>query len=818
MISPLIRYLLLLFTLLPCNTFAQEYVKLTGQVNDSAGHPKPGVNVQVTEMRTGTITNDSGYYSIPVQANKIYNVTFSYVGFETVTKEIVVKNTSPVVEIVVLREEIKKIGEVSVLGSQGRSTGIERLNMRDFDRFPNPSENIESFLTTLPGVTSTNELSSQYSVHGGNFDENLVYVNDVEIIRPFLVRSGQQEGLSFTNSQMVSSVSFSSGGFEARYGDKMSSVLDVTYRKPTRNQVKGSVSLLGASVTAENVSKNKKFSQITGVRYKTSKYLLNTFDTKGEYNPTFTDIQSLITYKPHPKLEISFLGNYTQNRYQFVPATRSTNFGTYDSLFSLTIFYEGQELDRYRTAMGAFTTAWSPKYNLNLKLIISDYSTAEHETFDILGQYLINELDNTSGSHTYIDSTLNIGVGGMLDHARNHLWIDALTASHLGIWETGNHTVRWSVQAKREVIQDRLNEWTYIDSAGYSIPNTNSTIVLNNYSNAENNITGYRYSGYLQDTYQFIDAASKWWLNAGIRYNYWTFNKEWLWSPRFRVSWNLGWKHDMIWYAAWGVYYQPPLYREMRDFEGKLNPNIKAQKSIHYVIGNEYNLQIWDRPFKLTTELYYKDLSQLIPYKLNSLRIQYTAKNEAVGYATGLDMKLNGEFVPGLESWLSFSVLKTEENIIGDSYVDENGKTVYPGYYPRPTDQRFNFNLFFQDFLPNNPTLQVHLNLVYGSSLPVSPPNSKRFDITFPMGPYRRVDIGMSKLFKKADDQVKSGILKNFKEVIGSIEVFNLLDMNNKASYLWIRTINNQSNKVNVLAVPNYLTSRRLNVKISFTF
>lgn len=795
---------------------AQKVREINGYVTDSLQKPIAGATIYSKELKNGTTSDEKGYFSLNVPQNLGITLSISSIGFKTATRTIE-PGTNQVKLSITLSNYIENIDEVKVISTNERETGLNRINIRDIGRLPNPSGNIETFIKTLPGVASNSELSSQYSVRGGSFDENLVYVNDVEIIRPFLIRSGQQEGLSFINSDMVSSVRFSAGGFESRFGDRMSSVLDVSYRRPEKFGVTGSLSLMGGSLTVEGITKNKKFSQITGVRYRNSKYLLNSFQTKGEYSPRFIDFQTLLTYKPSSKLEFNFLGNFAQNRYDFVPETRSTNFGILNNLYNLKVYYAGQELDRYRSALGSLAIIYRPASHLSLKFMATGYSISEQETYDIDGQYLINELDNSEESQTYMDSILNIGVGGMLNHARNYLWMDAGTLAHIGLYEKGNHTLRWSVQAKREWVTDRLNEWTYMDSAGYSIPYSEQSIIMNEFANADNNITSTRLSGYLQDAIKISAKDAIFYLNGGIRFHYWTFNDELLISPRARIAYQPSWKSNMLFYLAGGVYQQPTLYREMRNTKGEINKNIKAQKSIHLVMGNDYYFQLWDRPFKLTTELYYKSLSNLIPYKMDNVRLKYSAQNEAKGYATGMDMKLNGEFVEGVESWLSISLLKTEEDIKGDYYTDRTGNRVEPGYYPRPTDQRFILNLFFQDYLPNSPTLQVHMNFVYGSRIPVTPTRSPRYDLTFPMGPYRRVDLGFSKTIKKKGTESR-GMFRRLDEFVLGVEVFNLLNINNKSSYLWVRTVNNQSNEINEVAVPNYLTSRRINVKCSFSF
>lgn len=804
----------------PGGILAQSTREIRGIVTDSLRKPIPGTTIYIAELKNGTVTSEQGTFSITIPADRKVVISISSIGYIT-SNSIIEPGLEPVQLQIMLGLHTEKIDEVQIISTNERETGLNRINIRDLGKLPNPSGNIETFIKTLPGVASNSELSAQYSVRGGSFDENLVYVNDVEIIRPFLIRSGQQEGLSFINSDMVSSVRFSAGGFEARFGDKISSVLDVSYRKPEKNRVIASLSLMGGSLTYENATKNGKFSQISGIRYRNSRYLLNSFETKGEYSPQFFDFQTLITYKPSPKLELSILGNFAQNRYDFVPETRSTTFGTvnalYSAVYNLKVYYNGKELDKYRSGLGSITALYRPNPNLSLKLLVTGYKSSEQETYDIEGQYLINELDNNEGSPTYLDSLLNIGVGGMLNHARNYLWMDAGSIAHIGLFEKGSHTLRWSAQLKREWVTDRLSEWTYMDSAGYSIPYSQESIILNEVAQAENNIVSTRLCGYLQDAFQFDANNSRFFINGGIRFHYWTFNQEFLISPRGRIAFQPSWKRDMLFYFACGVYQQPTVYREMRNTNGEINRDIRAQKSIHFVLGNDYYLSLWERSFKLTTELYYKHLTNIIPYKMDNVKLKYTAKNDAEGYAMGLDMKLNGEFVEGVESWLSLSLLKTEENIKNDVYTNKNGDLVEPGYYPRPTDQRFILNLFFQDYWPNNPTLQVHLNFVYGSSIPVSPTRSKRFDLTFPMGPYRRVDLGFSKTLKRKDQQTKS-MFRNFDEIMIGVEIFNLLNINNKSSYLWVRTVLNQNGDMGEVAVPNYLTSRRLNIKCSFSF
>jgi hypothetical protein len=817
------RFLVVVLLCVSPRAWTQSDATLSGWIKTPEGKAVAPVHVQILKTPFYVSSNDSGFYSIKVPAYKQLTISFSCVGYETIKQTVRMEPGQKRELNIEMPIVFHKMQEVTVTGESERLGGLSRINITDFNQLPSTSGNFESIIKTMPGVSSGNELSSQYMVRGGNFDENLVYVNDVEIMRPFLIRSGQQEGLTFINADMVSNVKFSAGGFEARYGDKMSSVLDVTYRKPEEFDCAAQASLLGGNLTIGNSTKNKKWTYLGGLRYKTSQYLLSSLDTDGEYTPSFTDAQALITYQPNTKWEFSLLGNYAQNKYRFVPKTQSTNFGSWVEIYNLTVFYDGQEKDKYLSAQGAFTINYKPTENLILKLVSSGYAADEQETFDIDGAYWVYQLDNTAGSSSAGDSLTSLGAGEMLTHARNYLQNKTWNLSHIGSYTSHDHTLRWSVSAKQQNIHDKLNEWTYIDSLGYIMPYSSGSITLTDYVKGNHHVNMNEYLGFLQDTWQFDMGNIRSYLTAGVRFNYNSFTNEFLVSPRVRFSIKPAWKHDIILFASAGAYPQPPVYKEMRDMHGNLNPNIKAQKSYHFVVGSDYNLKIWDRPFKLTSEVYYKYLTDLIPYKVDNVRLRYTAQNNAVGYAEGIDLKLNGEFVPGIESWASLSVMKTEENQKDDYYIDSNGNRVEPGYYARPTDQRINFSLFFSDYLPNQPTLQMHMTLAVGSSFKVSQPNSERFDKTLNIGPYRRVDIGFSKVLRKAkknadEAETVSSSLKHFKEFIISAEIFNLLNTANKASYMWIRTIPNQENVQNTFAVPNYLTSRRLNVKIAMKF
>jgi hypothetical protein len=678
-------------------------------------------------------------------------------------------------------------------------------------------------------------MSSQYSVRGGNFDENLIYVNDIQIYRPILIRSGKQEGLSFINSDMVEDVKFSAGGFEAKYGDKMASVLDVKYKEPEKFGAGLQLSLLGANIFFQDASENHRFTQIHGIRYKTNKYLLNSLDVQGNYTPKFFDYQTYLTYDLSDNLEIGFLGNIAVNQYRFVPENQETILGTVQIPLKFTVFFEGQEIDAFNSYFGAVNLNYKPRRDLKLKFVASNFYTREKETYDIEGAYRLDVLQNDISKDNFGDVAFNLGVGGYISHARNFLdaWVSNFTHSGIKTGEKG--TLLWGVSAQREEIYDIYKQWEYLDSAGYSLPrNPPDQIVLSEYYNKENHVVSYRNYGYLQhNRYYSLKDTSEITLSIGARYNYWTLNNRVNVSPRVNFSYKPNWKRDFLFRAAVGVYHQPPFYREFRDFQGNLNFNIKSQYAIHYILGSDYNFTLWNRPFKLVNEVYFKQFYNLIPYEINNVRIRYYADNISKGYAIGTDLKINGEFVKGMESWASLGVMSIKEDILNDyyyEYYNQNGEKIIfgvteddtpadsvkiePGYIPRPTDQRVTIGLFFQDFIPKLPTYKMHLNLLFGSGLPFGPPTYERYKDTLRMPPYRRVDIGFSKLLIHDKTKLKeNSVWQHFQSLWISLEVFNLLQINNTISYLWIKDIYNRQ-----FAIPNYLTSRRINLKITARF
>ncbi len=801
------------------NCYSQEFISISGRVTDTENYPIMLVNVSVKGTSIGTVTDKYGNYEIKIPAIEVCEIIYSYIGYKTV----IIKyypgkyEENKVKEDVILHMSEEEIDEVTVQSRYESYNTFTRLDAKLFENLPNTSGNIESVIKTLPGVVSTNELSAQYSVRGGNYDENLIYVNDIEIYRPFLVRSGQQEGLSFINSDLINSINFSAGGFDAQYGDKMSSVLDIKYKKPTDFRGSFSASLLGVTSHLEGISKNKKLTHISGFRYKTNQYLLNSLETQGEYNPNFYDFQTFITYQLTKKLEINVLGHISQNNYNFIPEARKTATGTFATQLSLDVFYDGQELDKFGTYFGAVSINYKPQENLELKFITSSFNTKEQETYDIQGQYFINLLDKGTDKET--DTTLNIGVGTFLDHARNYLNATVLSFTHKGSYQFEARKLLWGITYQKESISDKINEWRMVDSAGYSIPYSGTEVLLERHYNSGGAINSDRISSFVQNVYNFQAGNSKIDIILGLRGSYWSINNEFIFSPRGSIVMHPGWKRDFIFKFASGVYFQPPFFKELHTPSGDLNLEISAQKSIHYVFTTDYVFKIWNRPFKWVTDVYYKKMDNLIPYKVDNVRIRYAGENIAQGYAMGIDTKINGEFVKGSESWISLSIMETKEDIDGDYYYIDSVK-IEPGYYRRPTDQRFSLNLFFQDYLPNNPAYKMSLNLVYGSKLPFSDPYSKRYDegVQAQLKAYKRVDIGFSKVIKRESKTYNSAFINRFNSIWVGVEIFNLFGIKNEVSKSWVKTLSDRSGDIKELFVGNHLTGRRYNIKLSAKF
>jgi len=784
---------------------AQDLIVIRGVVKDTTGIPVENATITISNYNTGIYTNNHGLFSLSIPKDgKEHILSISVTGYERKAITIVCNYNIDLGEIILSRK-VTGLDEITVSARSKQSgAGMISISPKDFSMMPSASGSFETVLKTLPGVSSNNELSSQYSVRGGNFDENLVYINDVEIFRPFLIRSGQQEGLSVINPDMVSSVLFSAGGFGVTYGDKMSSVLDITYRRP--DNLKGSVSagLLINTAHFEGISRSGKITWLTGLRYKSSRLMLKTLDSKGDYLPVFADIQSIVTIKTGNKSEISLFGTYSSNTYNYVPRSRESKFGNETEAYRLYVVFEGREKDRYQTWNTALTWKYSGIKSTH-KIIISNFGTNEREQFDIRGFYSLNMLDRNMGSENMVDTLLNIGVGSFLSHARNKISARFFTIKYSGFMNASdNLSFRWGLKANNEIINDNIREWKMVDSAGFSIPwNTNGELRVSSMLKGSNRIINRIYEAYGEARATLRGEKYNTILTGGIRSTYNSFTSEFFACPRFSARVEMG-KGISAWLAS-GAYIQPPFYREMRFPDGTLNKNIKSQKSFHVVTGMSYDFKAWERPFRFTAEIYNKKLSGIIPYRLDNVRIIYEGDNMATGYSRGIDFRLNGEFVEGAESWFSLSIMDSKLKIPG---IIEN-------MFPSPSEQTLNCNIFFQDYLPGNPSYRAHINISFVTGLPVISPFNSRYDQYHRLPPYRRVDLGMTKVFNNFSS---SGFMSGIEELIVCVEIFNLLDINNTVSYFWIKTVNNQSGRSRQFAIPDYLTGRSLNLKFTAYF
>ncbi|MEP5341869.1 MAG: TonB-dependent receptor [Algibacter sp.] len=788
------------------------------------GNNNPIANVSIKANTDGTETNENGFYILKITSNKDVSIEFSHLSYKKIKSVFNLEKGEEIEFNPVMSESFEQIGTVVVSGRRQKEVeGILTLKPETIRKIPGANAGVENLLLTLPGVSNNNELSTQYNVRGGNYDENLVYVNGIEVYRPFLIRSGQQEGLSFVNTDLVQNVDFSAGGFQAKYGDKLSSVLDITYKTPYQFEVNADLSLLGGSVSVENVSKDSKLSTIVGVRYRDNSLLVNAKETETNYDAAFADAQAYLTYKLTDKFHLSFLGNASLNKYNYEPQTRQTNFGTLADPIALLVFYEGQEKDQYQTLFGAFKGTYFANDDLTLNLITSTYHTTEEEHFDILAQYRLGEVNTNIGDEDLGEVEFSEGVGSQLNHGRNDLDALITTIEHKGDYKINDDRIAWSVKYTHEDIRDRLIEWEVIDSAGFSIrpPRFEPTneqpyapfsgpLEPFNDVRATNNTQINRLQAYAQWSKRSTLGLSDVWYNAGVRVHNWSVDgdgisssNQTVFSPRAQFAIKPFWEKDMLFRIAAGLYYQPPFYRELRDADGVVNPNVKAQKSFHLVLGNDYSFKMWDRPFKLTTEAYYKKLSDVNPYTLENVRIRYAANNNAKAYAYGLDMRLNGEFVPGTESWFSFGYLKTEENI------DNRG------YIARPTDQRLKFAALFQDYVPNIPSMKMYLNLVYNTGLPGgSPSYADPYQYQNRLPAYKRADVGFQFVIVDDKKQFSSGWKKAFKELAFGFEIFNMFDVQNSITNTWVRDVNSKTQ----FAIPNFLTPRVFNIRTTMKF
>jgi hypothetical protein len=827
------RFCLLLIWFLPVLAFSQN-ATITGTIKGSDGETVEGIQITALELpEHSTTTNSKGNYTLSLPAGKDLTLVFFNINFKQLNKKV---NLDPGENFTYSPTMLFKneMIAVTVVG-ENRTVEITRIDPKLLYQIPTAGGSIEELIKTQMGVSSNNELSSSYSVRGGNFDENLVYVNDIEVYRPFLVRSGQQEGLSFAHPDMVSNINFSAGGFEAKYGDKMSSVLDITYRKP--NKFGGSVSgsLLGGALHLEGVSKNRLFAWSVGSRYKSNAYLLKNIDTKGEYRPRFYDIQSFLTFNVSPKWTVEVLSNLANNQYLVIPANRETTFGTVNNAVSFKVFFDGREVMQYNTFMTGVSTTFKPNPSLKLKLIASGYTTKEEELFTVQGQYYIDQLEADLGSSNFGQVAYNRGIGTFINNGRNVLQAQVYNAEHKGVkYFKKDRQLLWGVRYQHEIINDKLSEWRMIDSADYINPYSPNEINLTDVYKTKIKLESDRVMEYIQYTHNaLLGDSSALTLTAGVRGNYWTMNRQFIVSPRLTLALKPNWKRDFVFKLSGGYYYQPPFYREMRGIDGTLNTNVKAQQSIHAVLSSDYNFTLWRRPFKFIVAAYFKDLKDLVTYEVDNVRLRYFANNNSKGYATGIDFRINGEFVKGLESWASLGFLRTYEyskDNLYYKYYNKSGEEIIkgytfdqvkvdstlndPGYIPRPTDQLATFSLFFQDYLPKLPSCKMNLNLIFGSGLPFGPPDHLRWKQVFKMPPYRRVDIGFAyNVLKEGREVKRKNLLNNIQSMWLNIEVLNLLQVNNTVSYTWIKDVTGRQ-----YAVPNYLTRRQLNIKLQIRF
>ncbi len=795
-------FLVLLFILAVSPILSQNKA-ITGRVTDTAGVALSYVTVYIPASGGGTFTGTDGQFAVPLPADEQqFTVIFSLIGYRTDTLLLSGTDAQLPLKITLFSETVELRGvEVKAI----RADNITAISIPVVAGIviPSVTGGIEAVITTLPGVTSFSELSSAYSVRGGSYDENMVYINDVEVYRPYLIRSGQQEGLSRINPDLTSAVIFSPGGFSAAYGDRMSSVLDISYRKPEETEASISLSLLTSSVHAGTRSSNGKFWFIAGARYRTNALMLNSLDVTGQYEPRFADVQAMAGYKPGDKSEITLSLWGSSNRYNFMPQSQSTTFGTTADAYKLFAWFEGGERDRYNNGGGAVTLELRHNDNLSSKIILSGYLGSENENFDIRGAYSLNALDKTEGSENNPDSLLNAGVGSWLSHARNALSTNMISLSYKGSATAWGSRFEWGLTARRRHHDISVNEWMRVDSAGYTAGISDDELTLTSFTDNSSVVSSIISEAFLINKSNFSLAGKACELNAGIRAAYDTYNSEMLLSPRLSLSMALSNRVSV--YASAGAYSQPPGGREMMMQTDDASPVLKAQRSLHFITGMHYDFIAWERPFRFTAEAYGKFFDRLVPYSVDNVRLVYYGGNIAEGYSAGLDLRVNGEFVKGVESWFSLSFMKAEMNI--PSYNS--------GWYPSPFDQRVNFSIFFQDYLPGHPDFRAHINIAFGTGIPTSPPEREQWDVWFRMPPYRRIDIGFSKVIIGTE---KRGPGPVFKELIAGIEVFNLADIRNTISYTWISTVRNSEGKSMEYAVPNYLTSRSLNLKITARF
>ncbi len=798
------RLLFIIISLLaPLAMLAQSFT-LKGRVIDEEGKALEFASVACVAQGKATVTSLKGNFSLTLHSTDSVVIRFSMLGYRT-KKRVLLKPKGTQTLQVTLYQEDNTLNEVSVQGQKIQSGQMEELKTKPLKNMPSTTGNaVEELIQSQAGVSTHSELSSQYNVRGGSFDENSVYINDVEMFRPFLVRSGQQEGLSVINPDMVGSIGFSTGGYEARYGDKMSSALNITYRRPKQFEAAVEASLLGASAYVGIA--NKKFAWSNGLRYKTNRYLLGTFDTNGEYDPNFLDYQTYLSWRPNQRWSFDLIGDISDNHYNFKPKDRETRFGTLESVRSFRVYFSGKERDRFRTFFGSLNITRHYGDSTSVSLITSAFKTDEQEKYDIEGQYWLTQTETSE----------NLGVGTYFQHARNYLKGNVESLKLMAQHKARQHDIEGALTYKWEHVEENSAEYEMRDSAGYVIPHTGKDLYMIYSLRAKNELNSRRLEIYLQDTWRFksgrtesddstnISTPTLYTLNYGIRFSTWSYTRETIVSPRVSLNIIPAFNQNLSFRIATGLYYQAPFFKELRDTTtvggmtyATLNQHIKSQQSIHFTGGMEYRFKISNRPFKFTTELYYKLLSNLVPYSVNNMKITYYGDNNASGHAAGLDMKLYGEFVPGSDSWLTLSVMNTGMKV--------NGRTM-----PLPTDQRFAAHLFYTDFFPGSDRWLMTLRLTYADGLPFSAPHRELERNVFRAPAYRRADIGMTYRLLNNEDRHNKSIFKN---IWLGVDCLNLFDISNVNSYYWITDVTNQ-----MYAVPNYLTRRQINAKVRFEF
>lgn len=802
--------------------YAQKTATLTGKVIDEDHKPLTNVSIELIGKKQGVISNDSGFFKIIIPSNKVVSLIFSFTGYVPIQKNIIL-NTHEIEFITIrLKRDTSKLKEVEVKDNRRRrESGSVQIDPSKAGVNPSPIQGIEQLIKIFVG--SNNELTSQYTVRGGSYDENLIYVNDFEVFRPYLIRNGQQEGLSFINPELTNSVKFYNGGFQSKYGDKMSSVLDITYKKPKKFGGSTYLGLLEQGFHLEGITAKNKFTYLIGVRNRSNRNLLSSQETKGNYIPSSSDVQALLNYKINSKWEFELFGNLSATKFTLVPEESKLSSSVfspfYTANFGLDIYFDGKEKDAYTTNFIGASTTYQPNKNIRLKWMLSRFNNNEKENIDITGAYLFGDRDFDKGSSTYGLISNPLGAGLFQNYARNSLNITVWDAGHKGSLNKGNHFIQWGGNIQKQYIDDKLNEWEYTDSAGYALPHTLSSLQLNKVLKGTTRLNVTRISGYLQDNIQFKNNT-EFTLQAGLRFNYNDLNKEFFLSPRISFSFIPHSKKDLVVKGAIGMYYQPPFYRELRRYNGSLNTNLKAQKSWQVSAGLDYNFTMFQRPARITTEAYYKSLWNVVPYDIDNVRLRYFGENEAKAYAVGIETRLYGELVKDAESWISFGIMNTKENLNNDTYyqytLDNNNKPidsslVNVGWLRRPTDRLITFGMFFQDYLSTNKHIKFYMNTLYGSNLPYNIPGSIKYRNALIIEPYIRVDIGLSALLLQPEKQNRRSYspFRNFESIWASLEIFNLIDRPNTISYLLIKDFQN-----NTFAMPNRLTPRLINLKI----